>query len=204
MVTFDEILYVHKERLSADVGIDAQYLSKVSTTIRNELSLLTDEQLLEIEKSSLVPLEDRIQELGRFDELIHYVIDNQKSISGNRKACITTYRNYMLFVYLKDNCFEVTKKLMPSKTMTKRICRFLLDNPLRAFRNAIAHGNFYYNIKNTQSIIFYAYKGESKDNVDASEMTMFEVYLDELNFWQELSRGTAYTIYGFIVDRKAK
>ena len=110
-------------------------------------------------------------------------------------------QNYVAFVYLKDNCFDVTKKVMPSGTLTRRICQFLLNNPVRAFRNAIAHGNWQYT-NDFSGIKYYAYKGESKLNVALQEMSEFSVGNSELGFWQALSRATAYTIYSYIIENK--
>ena len=51
-------------------------------------------------------------------------------------------------------------------------------------------------------IAFYANKGESKPDTVSEEMSRFEVTLDEIVFWQTLSRVTAYTIYQFIMDKR--
>jgi hypothetical protein len=65
-----------------------------------------------------------------------------------------------------------------------------LDNPIRAFRNAIAHGNWKY-LSDFSGIEFWSQKGS-----DINEpYVKFEVLQEDLNFWQALARCTAYSSY---------
>lgn len=95
----------------------------------------------------------------------------------------------------------MTKKIIQPGTLTRKICKFLVNNPVRAFRNSYAHGNWEY-IFNPAGIKYYAYKGEIKMDKENDVMTEYVVYQDELGFWQALAQSTAYTIYTHIMDRK--
>lgn len=86
-------------------------------------------------------------------------------------------------------------------SLTRRICKFLLNNPVRGFRNAIAHGNWQYT-DDYSGIKYYAHKGESKPSLESNEMSGFIVANEELRFWQALARATAYTIYSYIIERE--
>lgn len=191
-MTFDEILAKESDALSK-LNIDKKYHSKIATYIDEELSKLDKSDIYKIKEFSPVDLNERIQELGRFDELVHKVLNNKDKISGNEMTCFITYRSYMLFVYIKDNCFEKTKAITHNGTITKKICTYLTENPVRAYRNAIAHGNFFYSPKD-QEIIYY-------NRNPANQITEYKLKMKEWNFWQELARGTAYTIYGHILKR---
>lgn len=193
-------LFQFSDRLKEDVGVETKYLGSICTSIYNELRQLSIENLLEIEKASPVRLELRIEELTAFNMMMDRV-KRQLSKYPEIVRSQVIVQNYVAFVYLKDNCFDVTKKVMPSGTLTRRICQFLLNNPVRAFRNAIAHGNWQYT-NDFSGIKYYAYKGESKPNVAPQEMSEFSVGNSELGFWQALSRATAYTIYSYIIDYK--
>lgn len=82
------------------------------------------------------------------------------------------------------------KKYAGSGSVTKKCCSYLINNPIRAFRNAVAHSNWKYS-NDFRKIIFYAKKGDSKDE----PMIEWEVSDVDLNFWQSLARCTAYTAY---------
>src|SRR6266508_5201694 len=157
MKNFDDQLHQHNERLVHDVGIDNQFLPSVCTTIWEELAQLTDEELLKIESASPVKLETRIEELSAFNMMMDKVNYSELRKHPEIIRSQVIVQNYISFVYLKDNCFDVTKKIISTGTLTKRICKFLLNNPVRAFRNAIAHGNWQYTF-NPSGIIYFAHK----------------------------------------------
>jgi hypothetical protein len=74
--------------------------------------------------------------------------------------------------------------------VTKRCCKFLTDNPVRAFRNAVAHAKWQYK-PDFSGLTFWSRKGG-----DASEpLTRFEVSQHDLGFWQALARCVAYVAY---------
>jgi hypothetical protein len=79
---------------------------------------------------------------------------------------------------------------MPSTSTTRRCCRFLTDNPIRAFRNALAHANWRYK-DDFSGLHFWARKG-SDPNEPLSE---FEVSQLELGFWQALARCISYVAF---------
>jgi hypothetical protein len=99
-------------------------------------------------------------------------------------------QNYVCFVYLNEACFRVLQKALATGSVTKRCCKFLTDNPVRAFRNAVAHANWTYR-EDFGGLVFWARKGAGSDE----EMARFEVTQDELQFWQALSRCVAYAAY---------
>ncbi len=67
-------------------------------------------------------------------------------------------QNYICFVYLGEACFQVLRREAPTGSTVKRCCRFLTDNPVRAFRNAVAHGNWKYTPE-FSGLEFWARKG---------------------------------------------
>jgi len=99
-------------------------------------------------------------------------------------------QNYISFVYLGDACFKTIRKCAPTGSVTKRCCRFLTDNPVRAFRNAVAHANWKYK-SDFSGLIFWSRKG----NDPTEEPSRFEVSQVDLGFWQALARCVAYVAY---------
>ncbi|HOJ04078.1 MAG TPA: hypothetical protein PK916_08745 [Bacteroidota bacterium] len=200
MNILDKQIYQFRDRMVADVGVEERYLAVICTTIYQELSVLKAEQLDKIEFASPVKLDLRIEELEAFNMMMSRVNRQLASIPEIVRAQVIV-QNYIAFVYLKDNCFDVAKRIVPQDSLLRRLCKFLLNNPVRAFRNSIAHGNWQYTSDFT-GIKYYAYKGESKPCVELEEMSEFVVKNDELEFWQALSRATAYTIYTCIVENR--
>ncbi|MFP3366455.1 hypothetical protein R0J93_22705, partial [Pseudoalteromonas sp. SIMBA_148] len=92
------------------------------------------------------------------------------------------------FVYLKDSLFETLKKNAEHGSTLKKCTNFLLNDNVRAFRNAIAHGNWKYS-KEFSGLEFWAHKGSKTDK----QMTKFKVSQDEMDFWQALARCIGYT-----------
>ena len=99
-------------------------------------------------------------------------------------------QNYVCFVYLGEACFKVLRKVSAPNSVTRRCCSFLTDNPVRAFRNAIAHSNWSYR-SDFRGLVFWARRGSDANDC----LSEFEVGQADLNFWQTLSRGVAYAAY---------
>ena len=100
------------------------------------------------------------------------------------------YQNYLCFVYLGESCFTVLKRIAPTGSVTKKCCKFLTSNPVRAFRNSIAHANWKYSDDFT-SIDFMARKGSEGDE----PMVEWNVANEQLEFWQALARCVGYVAY---------
>ncbi|MCW5960232.1 MAG: hypothetical protein KIS76_08710 [Pyrinomonadaceae bacterium] len=201
MRKLDQQLKYFSNRLKNDVKIEEKYLDSICSTIYQELSQLSSEDLSKIENASPVNLKTRIEELKAFNMMMDRVNKTQLKQLPELVRSQVIVQNYIAFVYLKDNCFEVAKKVNPSGSLTKRICKFLLNNPVRAFRNSIAHGNWQYT-DDFSGLKYFAHKGEIKPDTENEEMSEFIVSNEELGFWQMLSRATAYTIYTYIIDSK--
>ena len=92
-------------------------------------------------------------------------------------------------MYLGEFLFKPLVKHSGAGTVIRRCCKFLTENPVRAFRNAIAHSNWRYT-DDYRGLVFWAKKGG-----DAEEpMVEWVVLQEDLNFWQALARSTAYVI----------
>jgi len=99
-------------------------------------------------------------------------------------------QNYICFVYLPEACFRVLSKVCPSGSATKKCAQFLSNNPVRAFRNAVAHSNWKYRA-DFGAIVYWARKGSDPDE----PLQQFEVEQNDLSFWQAISRCVAYAAY---------
>jgi len=163
---------------------------QLATTIWDELqSTLRDQPALAkaLRDASPISPETRRQELRAFQAFMDEC--RGESIGPARTRAQVVYQCYVCFIYLGDAWFKVLRKQMPDGSATKRCCKFLTDNPVRAFRNAIAHGNWDY-LKDFTGLEFWARKGD----IGEEPLSRFEVSRDDLAFWQALARCVAYCV----------
>ena len=188
MEYLDKQMYIWKDKLNTDVKIPIDSCFCLATTIKNEIEGLNNEERNIIIDSNPVKILYRIEELQAFQTMMDTFYQLKREPALIRSQIIV--QNYICFVYLKDSLFELLKKSMSSKSITKLCCKFLLNNPVRAFRNSFAHGNWNYK-KDFSGIDFWAYKGEPTEE----PMDKWEVCQEDLSFWQALSRVIAYVTY---------
>jgi hypothetical protein len=175
-------------RLRDDLKISSPDSNELATAIATEVRQLSDDVRREIKDASPISLKDRIDELIAFQRWMDIVQNSPTHPSIVRAQVIT--QNYICFVYLGDSCFKTLRGRLPTGSSTRRCCTYLTDNPVRAFRNAVAHANWRYK-DDFSGIEYWARKGG-----DTNEpMVHWEVKQPELNFWQALARTTAYAAY---------
>src|SRR6185369_5608672 len=107
-----------------------------------ECAALPAEVVAEIKSQDAVGFDARLEELIAFQAFMDRANSVPSHPSVVRAQVIT--QNYLCFVYLGDSGFKVLQKHTAPTSTTRKCCRFLNDNPVRAFRNAIAHANWRY------------------------------------------------------------
>jgi hypothetical protein len=178
----------YSPRLRDDLRIDSAASNHLATSIAAECAALPPDAVAQIRAQDIVGLDTRLEELVAFQGFMDLVGSVPSHPSVVRAQVIT--QNYLCFVYLGDSCFKVLQKHTPSGSTTRKCCRFLSDNPIRAFRNALAHANWRYN-EDFSGLHFWARKG-SDPNEPLSD---FEVSQLELAFWQALARCVSYVAF---------
>ena len=186
--TLDEQLSKWSDRLTRDLKLAEQDTHILATKISVEIRFLPKAVKDEIAAASPVPTKDRLHELEAFQGWMETVHRLPKSPYVVRAQVLT--QNYICFLYLPESCFRVLSKSTPAESVTRKGARFLTKNPIRAFRNAIAHANWTYR-SDFAAIVYWARKGEMPDE----PMERFEVVQEELSFWQALSRCVAYAAF---------
>jgi hypothetical protein len=184
----DKQMRSFEARLTGEVKLTPGMAVKLATTIAADVRFLSVDQKAEIEAASPVPLVDRLDELQAFQGWM----DQAHTISNNpfvTRAQVLS-QCYICFVYLPESCFRILAKVCRTGSAAKKCAQFLCNNPVRAFRNAIAHANWTYH-KDFKAIIYWARKG----NDPAEPLEKFEVGQEDLSFWQALSRCVAYATY---------
>jgi hypothetical protein len=193
----DRQLKAFSDRLTEAVRLQASETGKVATLIAAEVRFLEPDSRAEVHAAGPVPLRDRLDELQAFQAWM----DTASSVRGNAaitRAQVIT-QNYVCFVYLGEACFRALRKTSKPGSVTRRCCEYLTDNPIRAFRNAIAHSNWTY-APDFSGLVYWARKGSDPDEA----LSRFEVGQHELGFWQALSRGVAYAAYTSIEAVEAR
>jgi hypothetical protein len=184
----DEQMQQWSSRLRDDLMILPPESNRLGSTISAEVTGLTAEARQKVRDASLIPLEERIEELSAFQGWMDLVRQSEPIPVVVRAQVIT--QNYICFVYLGEACFKVLGKELPIGSVARKCCKFLTDNPVRAFRNAIAHSNWRY-LSDFSGLEFWARKGGDPDELP----TRFIVLQQDLSFWQALARCTAYSSF---------
>lgn len=193
MDRLDEQMRQWSPRLRDDLRVLPPESNRLASTIATEVAALPLDAKQRVKDASLIPLAARLEELQAFQGWMDLVHESAPQPVVVRAQVIT--QNYICFVYLGESCFRVLSKELPAGSTTKKCCKFLTDNPVRAFRNAIAHSNWKY-LPDFSGLEFWAKKG-----ADPSEQpSRFVVLQQDLSFWQSLARCTAYASYLSLVD----
>src|SRR5258708_11360725 len=123
-------------RLRDDLTIGPPESNRLATTIAKEVAALPDEVKQRVRDASQITLPIRIEELVAFQGWMDLIQASEPHPVIVRAQVV--YQNYTCFVYLGDSCFKVLKRELPTGSTSKKCCSFLTDNPVRAFRNAVA------------------------------------------------------------------
>lgn len=183
----DEQMRAFSPALLAEVRLDPDEAGRVATLIAAEVRFLDQPSKNSVLEASPVPLAARLEELVAFQAWMDLASGAQNPAVVRAQVIV---QNYVCFVYLGEACFRALRKASKAGSLTRRCCEFLTDNPVRAFRNAVAHSNWTYK-PDFSGLMYWARKGESKDE----PMVPFEVTQAQLAFWQALSRTVAYAAY---------
>jgi hypothetical protein len=175
-------------KLRDDIGIPHQFSKSLATTVASEILALSGESKQRIIESSPIQIQKRLDELVSFQGWMDYAHTIQNNPYVVRAQVITEI--YVCFVYLGESWFKVIRQEVDSQSTTKKCCKFLTDNPIRAFRNAIAHANWQYN-SDFSGLEFWARKGQDNDE----PMSRFDVSNRDLAFWQCFARCVAYASF---------
>jgi hypothetical protein len=176
-------------KLSNDLGVDPAAALSVATAVMKEVAHLPLSSKVRLKEKSVVPLELRLEEIVAFQMWMDLVRRQPHPPPEMVRAQVIA-QNYVCFVYLGEAWFKALREIMPPGTVTRKLCQFLTDNPVRAFRNALAHGNWRY-AGDYGSLIYWARKGSEL----SEPLVEFSVEAVDLDFWQSAARCTAYSSF---------
>jgi hypothetical protein len=176
----DNKLRAFSTRLHDDLGIEPQASTQLASTILSDVRNLPLDKIPTLIGDCPISLKDRFDSLNTLLIWMERGKDEKFTYGGILAL------NYMCFIYLGDGCFKILRKELPSDSVARKCCQALTDNPVRAFRNALAHGNWRISL-DSSGIDFWAKKGS-----DPTEpMSRWRFSEMDLHFWQYLSIATA-------------
>src|SRR5712692_359401 len=155
----DEQMKTFAAALTSDVRLGVEETAKVATTIAAEIRFLDSSSRTSVLDASPVPLAARIDELVAFQAWMDLASGAPDPAVVRAQVIV---QNYVCFVYLGEACFRALRKASKAGSVTRRCCEFLTNNPVRAFRNAVAHSNWTY-APDFSGLLFWARKGENKE-----------------------------------------
>lgn len=196
MELLDQQMTQWASRLRDDLNIEAADANQIATSIVRDVSNIPDDVVREIHANASVPLQARLDELTGFQDFMDSIHFGAAPRPSFVRAQVV-YQNYVSFVYLGDACFNILRKNLAPGCTAKKCMKFLTDNPIRAFRNAIAHANWSY-LDDFSGLQYWARKGAAADE----PMVRFDVTQIELGFWQSLARCDGYSSFLTLIERK--
>lgn len=194
MKHLDHQMQTWAPRLRDDLGVSLGASQALATSIEEDVIGLPAEVRALVISATPVALRERLDELKAFQAFMDVASGSFGMPHVVRAQVIV--QNYICFVYLGDACFRVLRREAPARSTVRRCCQFLTDNPVRAFRNAVAHGNWQYK-PDFSGLVFWARKGDDPNEAPSR----FEVSQNDMNFWQSLARCTAYAAYTTLETR---
>jgi hypothetical protein len=168
-------------KLRDDLQIAPPASNALATTIRSDIASLNAGNMPNLAANNPLSLKDRYGELQQF-LVWHEQRANDPNIYGGLLSL-----NYMCFVYLKDSFFEVLRDQLPNNSAAYKCCIFLTHNPIRAFRNALAHGNWRLTLDRSGIDFWDRAKGDRN-----KPLLRFRINQNDLHFAQYLAIATAY------------
>ena len=156
----DQQMQYFAHRLEFEVKLPPETAAKLATTIAADVRFLSEEKKELIRSASPVPLEDRLDELRAFQNWMEQSSSIQRNPAVTRAHVLS--QSYICFVYLPESCFRALYKVCPSGSAAKKCAQYLSNNPVRAYRNAIAHSNWTYR-KDFGAIVYWARKGSEEN-----------------------------------------
>ena len=188
VIRLDEQMRAWAPRLRDDIRVSVEASQSLASAIVDDVAALPIEARASLRSGGPIGLRERLDELVAFQAFVDFASPISNAPALTRAHVIV--QNYVCFVYLGESCFKDLRASAPSASTLRRCCQFLTDNPIRAFRNAVAHANWRYN-EDFTGIRFWARKGDDPK----ADMVEFTVSQNDLNFWQSLARCTAYAAY---------
>jgi len=189
----DQQLARDSARLLRDVRVPAGSEDHLASVLADESHSLSDDFVHGLLSEPGVPLTSRLEELKAFQGWMD-VASTVASPVVTRAQVLTQL--YFCFVYLQESLYRELKNHATTGGALHRCARYLSDNPVRALRNAVAHGNWHYRT-DFKALVFYARKG-----TDPNEpVCRWEVEQAELDFWQRLARTVAYVVMTVASER---
>ena len=186
--TLDAQMSAFTAELSTHVGVHTPRSKQLATTVAQDVASLGPDARDDLLSFGNVTAQDRLDELVCFQAFMDRCRGESPDPALSRAQVIV--QNYVCFVYLGDSCFKSLKRLLPSGSVGRKCSTFLTNNPVRAFRNAVAHANWRY-LPEYRGLEYWARKGS-----DPNEPSVrWEVSGEALFFWQALARSVAYATY---------
>jgi len=195
--------------MNINLSADDIAMRKWTPMLRDELRIVDERcnylattlftEICSIPEATLDGMSDVLSYADRFNEVACFInCLAQRQAEGNinnlEHRAHLVLSNYMCFVYLGDACFLRMRKLVPNTSVARRCFEYLTDNPVRAFRNAIAHANWKVS---DATVAFWARKGEEKNE----PLSPFIVRDLERQFWFYLTLCVGKSTFAALSQR---
>ncbi len=193
------IIALLDELLNQRTQFYCQVLKVVDSEYCNNLcSKLADEYLLDKHKYETKILEQSNISFERRKDILSSIINARTKYYGNNaplNRSLDLAHYYHSFVYTKDNIFELLKRQSRPESKLKKICKYLINGKVRAFRNAFAHGNWYIDGSDSDTFGYYYSAKVDSNGSQNKEVKNYFASIEEVFNWSILSLAISYIVY---------
>jgi hypothetical protein len=197
MKTLDEQFRPYAPRTVEVLKIPYEQANSLATTIFQEITHADDAQLLsDLEGSSPLSLKHRLFFFENYQIWEGFIAPKltcpsshvlpAERVSNSFHEMLAIIQIYVSFVFAGDGLFQVLAKKAPKNSCVRKCSHYIRENPLRALRNAVAHGNWHLVYPN--SLRYWARKGPDPNE----PLTQFDATADDMNFYLSLTRCVAW------------
>lgn len=192
----DTQMKAYRTKLMDDLEIGKVASNRLASVISLEITKLHADEISNVRVSfAPVPIDLVFEEINAFQRWMDFSSFAKEPEEVRAQVIV---QNYVCFLYLGDSCFRRLSAALPAGSITKRVCDFLTSGPVRAFRNAIAHGKWRYN-ETFSGLVYWDW-----DNPKSRTNVRWQVNQVDLDFWQKLARCTAYVFYQTSIEQDRK
>lgn len=184
----DQQLARYSSKLRDDLRISNDDANRLASAMHRDCIAIGADQLKQALRADRIALSKRKDELLAFQTFMDTIDRAPRPIPPEVVRVQVIAQFYISFVYMRDTMIDSVRRIAPSDSTLKRVCKRLCDGEVRALRNAVAHGNWTYH-DDFSGIRYWAAKGE-----DSNKLQEFVLNQEDLDFWQALARCTGYVI----------
>ncbi|HMP03769.1 MAG TPA: hypothetical protein PKC45_14825 [Gemmatales bacterium] len=206
LTVLDNQMRPYAPSVVGDIELSYDAANSLATTISREISTANnkDDLLESLRASSALTVKRRLfffEDLqiwnAKIEPTLHCPTEHEfppERVETAFHEMLSVIQLYVSFVFVGDGLFECLAKEGPPDSCVQKCASYIRKNPIRALRNAVAHGNWH--LTHTGTVKYWARRGPKANEA----LTQFEATADRMNFFVNLTRCVAWSSLRTVVN----